>query len=296
VDTTGIKRAGTLSRRGLVAVAVAGSCLPVHAGVLDFLVAGNSNVEQQGAPGGKKRRLWSIGDFTEVRVVKAEAGAAPNAHPAAITAEAMRRLLADVRTPRGEGEPLFHPSELDDVIGPTVQALALAGPDEDVLLLSSSRRGAGLFGAPSAITARLFVIDAKLDLIVHDSRYAFYNEYRGSGRNPVFTFGSRSVPGPASIGRAGATLLRGDWIEMALAPEPVPLAPATATRAEATPRSDAAPSPAPPTAPVTAPRSAARGTTEEIEQRLITLKRLRDKGLISEAEYNEKRREILQSL
>jgi hypothetical protein len=140
------------------------------------------------------------------------------------------------------------------------------------------------------------VIDAKLDLIVHDSRYAFYNEYRGSGRAPVFTFGSRSVQGPASIGRAGATLLRGDWIEMAFAPEPVPLAPATATRAQAAPRSDAAPPPPAPPAPGTGPQGAARGTTEEIEQRLITLKRLRDKGLISEAEYNEKRREILQSL
>ena len=294
MDTTGIKRqAGKLHRRGLVVAAIAGSCIPAHAGVLDVLVGSNSAVNQ-GAAGGKTRRVWSIGDFTEVRVVKAEAGAAPNAHPAAVTAEAMRRLLAEVRTPRGEGEPLFHSSELDDVVEPIVQALRVAGPDDDVLLLSSSRRGTNIFVGPTAITARLFVVDSKLDLIVHDGRYEFYNEYRGSKRDPVFTFGSRSVQGPASIGRAGAAQRRGDWIEMALAPEPVPLAPAPApaTRTEAAPRSDAA---APP-APGAAPRGAARATTEEIEQRLTTLKRLLDKGLISEAEYNEKRREILQSL
>ena len=40
----------------------------------------------------------------------------------------------------------------------------------------------------------------------------------------------------------------------------------------------------------------ARVIGEEIEQRLITLKRLRDKNLISEEEYQQKRRELLQKL
>jgi hypothetical protein len=35
---------------------------------------------------------------------------------------------------------------------------------------------------------------------------------------------------------------------------------------------------------------------EEVEQRLTTLKRLRDKNLITEDEYQQKRREVLQKL
>jgi len=35
---------------------------------------------------------------------------------------------------------------------------------------------------------------------------------------------------------------------------------------------------------------------DDIEQRLLLLKRLRDKGLISEEEYQHKRRDVLQKL
>jgi hypothetical protein len=48
-------------------------------------------------------------------------------------------------------------------------------------------------------------------------------------------------------------------------------------------------------APAPAPR-AAPASADEIEQRLLTLKRLRERGLISEEEYQQKRREILQAL
>ncbi len=42
---------------------------------------------------------------------------------------------------------------------------------------------------------------------------------------------------------------------------------------------------------------AAQGlSADEVEQRLVTLKRLRDRGLITEEEYQQKRREILAQL
>jgi cytochrome c-type biogenesis protein CcmH/NrfG len=53
-----------------------------------------------------------------------------------------------------------------------------------------------------------------------------------------------------------------------------------------------APAAAPPAA--AAPRPAV--SADEVEQRLLTLKRLRERGLISEEEFQQKRREILQSL
>ena len=43
-------------------------------------------------------------------------------------------------------------------------------------------------------------------------------------------------------------------------------------------------------------RPAAPASADEIEQRLLTLKRLRERNLISEEEYQQKRREILQAL
>ena len=58
----------------------------------------------------------------------------------------------------------------------------------------------------------------------------------------------------------------------------------------------------PPAAPSAQPPAAAPGTTapansaDEIERRLSTLERLRQKGLITEQEYQEKRAAILKQL
>jgi hypothetical protein len=62
----------------------------------------------------------------------------------------------------------------------------------------------------------------------------------------------------------------------------------------------AAPSAAPaaPPAAAAAPSAPAKPATAaaEIEERLATLKRLRERDLISEAEYQQKRRELLDRL
>jgi hypothetical protein len=54
--------------------------------------------------------------------------------------------------------------------------------------------------------------------------------------------------------------------------------------------------PAAPAAAAPALRPRDPGYADEVEQRLLTLKRLRERGLISEEEYQQKRREILQAL
>ena len=77
-------------------------------------------------------------------------------------------------------------------------------------------------------------------------------------------------------------------------------APAPAATASPAVPAAVAPVAAPVVAPVAVPAAPARARdaafADEIEQRLITLKRLRDKGLIDEAEYQQKRKEILQLL
>jgi hypothetical protein len=72
------------------------------------------------------------------------------------------------------------------------------------------------------------------------------------------------------------------------APAPVVVLPPAVPAAQ--PAATLAPAPAP------AARPAAPASADEIEQRLLTLKRLRERNLISEEEYQQKRREILQAL
>jgi len=135
----------------------------------------------------------------------------------------------------------------------------------------------------------------ELQLIVRAARLEFYDAYRGTHQPPRFEFGSRTASGSASLRSAGATNRRGDWLSIPLVPVAVQAAPASpAGPAAATPAA-VAPAPAPAAAPVARKPLDAAGA-EDIERRLETLKRLRDKGLITEEEYQHKRKEILQLL
>lgn len=245
------------------------------------------------------RRTWRIGEFTAIQRAEREAGAAANQHPATIAPETLRQLLAPVRLVVGNGtQPLFSPDELGDLIEPLAEALSVATPGDDLLLLSTHRRGGGVLVAPLGLTARLFVQDNALHLIVHEARRDFVNAYIGSRIPPTFTFGSRARAGVVTLQDPGATVRRADWLAIpvtrvaapAPAPQPVVL-PAPAPGVP--PKAQAAPPPAPVPAPAARPAPA---SADEIEQRLLTLKRLRERGLISEEEYQQKRREILQAL
>lgn len=151
-----------------------------------------------------------------------------------------------------------------------------------------------MFLAPTAVTARLFVQGGQLQLIVRDARFEFYDTYRGTHQPPRFDFGSRTANGSASLRSAGATNRRADWLSIPLVPVSVQAAPANPAMPAAAPAA-VAPTPSPAAAPVVRKPLDAAGA-EDIERRLETLKRLRDKGLITEEEYQHKRKEILQLL
>ena len=284
------RRAARAATIGLVALGLLGSVAPASAGWLDSLFGSSDKAP---AKGNANRRDWVLHEFTVIRLAAREADSPPNQHPQQFNAENLRRVLAQVRLADGAGsEPLFASDELGELIEPLVQAFENAGPNDDVLLLSSARRGGGVLLQPYAATVRLFVQAGTLNLIANDARYEFMNRYIGTRKQPVFTYGSRTHAGSAALRSDVATAVRPDWLAMSMGGGP-----AAVTMPAAAPALAAgalAPAAAPPAAPPVA--SPAAAPANDVEQRLTVLKRLRDKGLISEEEYAQKRKEILSQL
>lgn len=286
---------------GLLGLVLLCGPLPARAGVMDFLFGSKKAAAEAGAVDPAQRR-WRIGEFTAIQLAPKETAAPANEHPQKLHPEGLRQQLTLVRTPvKGAVQPLFSKDELDELVEPLAQALSVAGPGDDVLLLSTARRGEGVLGTPRGITARLFVQGGHLNMLVHDARLDFVNDYIGSRIAPQFDFGSRGRAGTARIESSAAANRRADWLALPLAPAAKPQAAALGAPAAA-PIAVVQPAPAAvapaPAAVTVSPANRPRDTAfyEEQAQRLKGIKLLRDQGAISEEEYQQKRREILSSL
>ena len=297
IDERNLKRTPVGLKLLLCCGVLLGGSLPAHAGWVDSLF-GKGRLQADASKAGSAQRVWRIKEFTTIELVPREAGAVENQQPAQLQSDVLRQQLALVQSVGRSGrQPFFAADELAELIEPLVQALGRAGPGDDVLLLSTSRRDTGVLVAPTAITARLFVQGDSLQFIVHDARFDFYDRYRGTSAAPRFRFGSRTSAGEATLQSASATNRRADWLSIPLrtaAPVATPPAatPVPAAQAAAPPAAIPAASPgAPP-----ARKALDAAGADDIERRLETLKRLREKGLISEDEYQQKRKEILQLL
>jgi hypothetical protein len=263
------------------------------------------------------RQLWRLSDFTTVELVAREPGSAPNQHPWETDASTLRTMLQQVTITKGKAvKPLFGGEELGNLVPAIVEAFGNARPEQDVAVISSARHDDNNLYGVSAVTARLFFVDGHLNLIVHDPRYDFYDSARGMGIAPHFTIGSRTDPGVAPIHSPNAASPRPDWLVLnatpqptaaeAAAPAPVapPAPPVAPPAVVAAPAPVAPPAAVAPPAPGAAPAvvapvqaaPAAPAAAPDAEQRLTTLKRLYDKGLITKSEYEKKRQEILKSL
>jgi len=280
------------------------------------------------------RQVWRISDYGNVQLAPREPGAPENQHPARLQPDLLKAHLEGATTlVDGVQRPLFAPDELDADVGPLVEAFGRARPDQDVLLVSVARHEGNFLVAPTAITARLFVANGRLNIVVRDARTDFYDKVRGTNMTPTWHMGSRTTPGKAVLARAGASNTRPDWLVFDLAAAPIAATPAVAPEITAT--SKAAPMPAPayvqppappaPPAPPTAvatpaapaamapavapappkapsppaaamPSHPALPPAGDAEQRLETLKRLHEKGLITREEYERKRKEIIDAL
>lgn len=232
------------------------------------------------------RQQWKLSEFTWVKRQPAEAGAAANSHPAKLEPELLRQALAAVQFKGENGyEALFAKEELASLLESLREAFSLAAPGEDLVLLSTHRRGGSLFNTPRGLSARFFVQGGTLNMIVHDARLDFVDRYRGMQILPEFRFGSRATASAVEVKSAGARSHRADWLEIPLQSLPPEVA---------TPKVNAAVLPTIDPSPAAKARDAA--FYEEQEKRLRALKRMREENLITEEEYQQKRREILQAL
>jgi hypothetical protein len=239
------------------------------------------------------RTQWKLASFTWVTRVPAEPGAPPNAHPASLSDAAITAALGPVLVNvEGQTVPLFAKDELTGLLKALREAFALARPGEDLVLLSSNKRGGMFLEMATGITARLFVREGVLNLIVHDARLSFLERFYAENTLPKFAYGSRQTASTESLQATGATRLRGDWLALPLiaAPAPPAAAPAAVTATVAPLAAPIAAAPAPPATT----RDAA--FYEAQTQRLKALKKLREENLLTEAEYTEKRDAILKTL
>lgn len=217
-------------------------------------------------------RAWNISTYSWVRRSPAEKGAPANGQPLRVEAEVLVQALGTVRVLTGSvEEPLFTPSEAADLGKILAGALAVAKPDEDLELMSTAKRDPGMFGLALSVAARLFARDGKLNLIVRDGRMDWAYGYSLNLRMPPFDYGSRAAAGTAVLKAAGAEARRSDWLILPL-PAKAPAAVSQPASPQATPR--------PPS----------------LEDRLRSLRQLRDQNLISEEDYAKKKEELLKAL
>jgi Short C-terminal domain len=237
--------------------------------------------------------------FGYVRIERAEDEAAPNDHSATLAATQLSALLGTLKVQKGnDTEPIFTEEELKQISGPLATALSKAGPREDVTFAVSGKRGPlTLFEKRTVTAGRVFYKNRQLNVIFGEIHGEFEDQFLATGWLRPFVTGSRAAKrgGNWAVvpvdGVQYASANRSDWIWLAEASMPPAVErPTGAPAPTAAPAagSSATPAPARP-----APPAHSDAYYQDIEKRLTLLKGLREKGLITEEEYNEKRKAIL---
>ena len=240
--------------------------------------------------------LWSANDQWVKIEPQDDATAPPNDHPVQLASEAISNALAALRirivdedTAAEAQRSVFTAEELRNLAPRIASGLAKAGPAQDVTFStigSHPRAAGGLVKDPGVNAGRVFYDDGKLNVIFGELQSGYRKRNVYGQRTEDFTprrQGSRTKAAEnewAVAARPGVELhssaggVRSDWVE---------IAPAAATAPAAT-------------AAGSGEGPAATQSGADIEQRLKTLKELRDKNLISEEAYRAKMQELLSEL
>lgn len=260
--------------------------------------------------------LWEAGEYGYVRIVQAEDGpSGANDHPVSLTSEQVEKTLEQLQIQKGkkDPQPLFTQRELDRLAKPLAEALAKAQPNQDVVFSVADRESGVLSSIVNPLlmtTGRVFYKDGALHLILGTVGTPFESQLRATGVMPKFKSGSRNNPtqieqqillGPAMAYAASG---REDWIRMDSRASSIPSSQIGTSSQIATERTSSPIGPVaatPPPASIPAETSLAPDDRDETfyqqaETRLKGLKRLREQGLLTEQEYQEKRQAIIDNL
>ena len=224
------------------------------------------------------RHLWQSSDqfvALELQDSVSPGPVQPNDHPIELPLDRIAAMLASIdihATDNGKPEPLFTRSGVEVLAPQLQQGLRQASPKEDVTFAVIGLHDAlyGLAKSPKVTTGRVFYKEGRLNIIVGLAQQEVRE--RDDRRLAPFTPGVRQkasegewqlLPHP---GQKGYKLVRKDWV--AFSDEWL--------------------------APVAEKNVPPKQTTPT--ERLTTLKELKEKGLISEEEYQKKRAQILDGL
>jgi hypothetical protein len=261
------------------------------------------------------------GPVAYVRIETSEPGAQRNEQPYSVDPAQIRAVLHALRLPSEKNESLLNDAEIDEISLHLSRALVKATDSQDVCFAVSGRYGTFSFISPRRVTtARVFRTEGRLNLVFGMVRHDWDSEFKATGTLIAFEPGRRAGPLPnepqVAIDPAYGESRRADWIVLrdldsvaaptatpsttTAPPAPVPAATAPAATPPAAPPPPAPAATVPPApAPATPPPAAPPGTQpgyDTIAQRLRTLQKLRDDGLITQQEYEQKRQEILKGL
>jgi len=254
---------------------------------------------------------WSDWDFVQLVKRDAKEAGKPNAHPVQINAEQLAEVLSRMTCKTaGETRKLFNEEEVLRLSRAASGALAVASADQDFVFRTAVRHmDFGLLGQKMVNSGRIFVEGGRLNILIGTQLSDALLAVR-QGMQPFQPMnpGTRSKVSARVELTGGVSskeqLVRPDWLALDLTQLPTPSEKPVAKKGAAAQPVAAQPAVAPaavvvPAAPQAAPATPAAvapAVPGNAEERLMTLKRLFDKGLISDSEYQQKRTEILRNL
>lgn len=221
-----------------------------------------------------------------VRIESIEAGAPVNDHPASIPADALRAMLEDLRVKGTSIEPasVFDTDELQGFVPPMANALSKAGPRQDVTFAVAGKRGLlGRFSGTTFTTGRLFVSDNQINVIFGQMHERYDNRDGTTPSDPPFEIGlrERRIEGTWRLETTGTCVRqrRADWIVAGVR-----------CISEAASATSSTPTATKPTG------TGDENRLRELEGRLRLLDRLKERGVVTEEEYRERRKAILEGI
>lgn len=234
-----------------------------------------------------QQKAWKYGEFSGIRLQARERDAPMNDHPLKPDVTVVERALASVEIVKSNDRvvPLLDAAEARSLAVSLSLALDKASSQEDVLVFSSARRESGMLALPATVVARIFMAQGQLNLIVQEARADLVAKIRSTRLMPELSFGSRSQASGVQLKTSKGQLKRPDWVVL----------PMTERVEPALQQPVATPQVAQPAVAVSgAGRDAAYFKAQAA--RLEGLRQLREQSLISEDEYQQKRKAIIDDL